>query len=1754
MTTVTDVIARQNDLYGLISRSIDNLNKLGSARITRGAVQSRLGALKANWEKFNAHHDNLVKAKHAEIEPLQYVTENVYALCEEKFHEAHGFMLDMLDQFDCKALHEATVHNATNSATGTHSRRLPRIDLPKFSGDYAQWRHFRDLFTSIVTENNELSDVEKLHYLKMSLTGEPAQQLQNIPINSDNFKRSWELLVTRYDNKRVLIDAQLAALFAIRKVKTAGAKEIKKLLGDVKEALDALEALECPVKSWDHIIVFMIVRKLDVESLKEWETTLGAKSTSPSFGDLEQFLVGRVQTLESIERVIMPFKQQAANSTSVRSQSNARAYAATAAVQQCAVCSSGHYIASYPKYLEKTVNQRREVIVAKNLCFNCLEPHHLKACRTTKRCRFCRKQHHSSLHVAPVESDVSTPSPTTAISVPSATSPTTDISGASQPNGPLGDSHACSHIAQSRIIKRTPVLLATALVAVISQSGEQFQLRALLDQGSEASFISESAAQLLKLSRKPASVPILGIGAHRSDVSNGRVSIEIISRINSAFSLKLEALVLPKLTAYLPPTKIASTHWPHIDGLRLADPKFAMPRKIDLVLGASVYAQILESGIRRGNGESPIAQKTALGWILSGQLSNDNDPLSQTAIYGLQCSLDCELLDLLQRFWQQEEIALSPTATCTPEEAQCEHHFTTTHFRDAHGRFVVRLPFRKSVSDFGDSRAPAFRMLHRMESRFETHASLKTAYTEFLREYLELDHMRLSDSLDSSRREFFLPHHGVIKDSSSTTKLRVVFKGSQKTNRGMSLNDCLHIGPKLQTELTDIIIRWRRHRFVFAADIEKMYRQIRVHQDDWPLQQILWRNSPNEHPREYLLCTVTYGLACAPYLALRCLQQLALESETTRAFAAEIIRCDTYVDDILSGADTIATAEEKMQQLQDTLTAGGFKLKKWIANSPDLLANISAHDQEVSAILPVGDPATHHALGVQWNRLSDRFMFSAPSPPRTVAITKRAVLSFIARIFDPLGWLAPIIITAKIFMQELWAIRLDWDSELPDDLKSQWIDFLEQFKNLSVISIPPWFGTSSDTLDVQLHGFSDVSQHALAATVYIRVVSPSDTRVTLVSAKTKVTPLKRVTIPRLELSAAVLLVKLIRKVRDVLDLNRSISYLWTDSTVTLAWIKSHPSRWKEFVQHRVSFIQELSNSSWHHIAGKENPADLASRGVSPQRLQQERLWWSGPQWLQQPSTEWPASTLMPSSAAQEEERVRSYAVAIVGPEPEIWGLEKRYSSLTKLLRITAWIRRAVERFRKATAAPAAQDPLTPLELDAALAFWIRLTQVTYFSSEIQLIRTNKSLPKSSSLLRLIPFIDTDELLHLRGRLQHSQLDRTEKHPLILPRNARLTELIIDHHHRKTLHGGTQLTLSSIRRQFWILGGRLPIRSFIRRCVVCTHQRAATGQQLMGQLPASRVTPCRPFYHTGVDYAGPLTLKTFRGRGAKTYKGYFIIFTCFSTSAIHLEVATDYSTEGFIAAYKRFTSRRGLCSTITSDCGTNFVGADAELQRLFKASSREWSHIAAHLANDGVAWRFNPPSAPHFGGKWEAGVKSVKFHLRRVIGETLLTYEELTTLLAQIEAILNSRPLTTLSDDPSDVSALTPGHFLVGSVLNAVPEPSLHDLPVNRLSRWQLLRQMIESFWQRWAIEYLSQFQVSSKWHRAHNLFQIGALVLVKDEQRPPTKWPLARIIDVHPGSDGLIRVATVKTATSTFKRPIVKLCLLPKVTNESNQQ
>ncbi|XP_046145649.1 uncharacterized protein LOC123988934 [Osmia bicornis bicornis] len=1137
---------------------------------------------------------------------------------------------------------------------------------------------------------------------------------------------------------------------------------------------------------------------------------------------------------------------------------------------------------------------------------------------------------------------------------------------------------------------------------------------------------------------------------------------------------------------------------------------------------------------------SQIALATIFGWVVLGPLVAGPPHGEKVALHG---AADHELHELLTKFWMQEEVPSKPSLALTPEEQECEAHFSRTHSRDSSGRYVVRLPLLGPRTNLGDSYETALRGLRRIQRRCTANQAYGRLYKEFLQEYEDLGHMQpASESSLGTSTIFYLPHHGVLTSKGSQPKLRVVFNGSSATSSGTSLNDLMHTGAKLQLDISDVLLRFRRFRYVFTTDIVKMFRQVAVHPADWDLQRILW-SDPQGKTVSYQLTTVTYGTRSAPFLAASALLQLVHDEGHRHPLAVPPLLKGRYVDDILGGGDTVKEAEEVAVQLTQLCRAGGFPLQKWSSNCPELLKVISGDGDTSSSTMDFSDLPTR-ILGLSWQPLADHFWFSAARTFRD-AVTKRTILSEVARLFDPLGFLAPLTIRAKILLQELWLEQLGWDEPLPPSTALRWTTFRTELQDLSDLHIPRWLNLTPEGR-VEIHGFSDASQHALAAVVYLRISSStSSATLSLVCAKTKVAPLKRLTIPRLELTAALLLARLAQYVRNTLELSSAPVHLWMDSAVALTWISHHPSRWKEFVRNRVGAIQDaLPGARWKFISGRDNPADCASRGLTPTQLKAHTLWWTGPDWLRAPPHEWPTGQSTPHPDAALEERPKVTHVATVEQHPFLLQLIERCSSLTRLLRVVATCLRAAARFRRLPNS-SLNNPLSPKDLAHAQLSLTRATQGFHFPSELRTLLKGGTLPRAHPLSRLTAFVDRDGILRVGGRLQHAPLDSDARHPAILPRESILADLLIKDAHLRTLHGGTQATLAHLRRSHWILGGRAPVRAHILRCVRCARFRGLRAAQLMGQLPPARVTPARAFLSTGVDYAGPVLLRTWKGRGAKTFKGWIALFVCFATSAVHLELVSDYSSDGFLAAYRRFISRRGICQTLFSDCGTNFQGADAELRRLFASASKELHELAGRLANDGTKWEFNPPAAPHFGGKWEAAVRSVKHHLRRTIGDTLLTFEELTTLLIQVEAILNSRPLCPLTEDPEDLSALTPGHFLIGDALTSVPEPSLTSIVSSRLSRWQLIQQKVQHFWTRWAAECLHNYQTISKWHHPSHELKVGSLVLLTDERLPPSKWPLARILQLHPGKDGLTRVVTLKTVSSTLQRPITKLAVLP---------
>lgn len=336
-----------------------------------------------------------------------------------------------------------------------------------------------------------------------------------------------------------------------------------------------------------------------------------------------------------------------------------------------------------------------------------------------------------------------------------------------------------------------------------------------------------------------------------------------------------------------------------------------------------------------------------------------------------------------------------------------------------------------------------------------------------------------------------------------------------------------------------------------------------------------------------------------------------------------------------------------------------------------------------------------------------------------------------------------------------------------------------------------------------------------------------------------------------------------------------------------------------------------------------------------------------------------------------------------------------------------------------------------------------------------------------------------------------------------------------------------------------------MRKVLRKCLNCFRYRPRLMNNIMGNLPATRLSAVRPFLNSGVDYAGPISIKLSHGRKPKLSKAYIALFICFATKAIHIELVGDLTTESFLGALKRFISRRGHVLNLYSDNGTNFVGASRELGKFIQTKTFR-DTVSDSLSNQKITWHFIPPRSPHFGGLWESGIKSVKSHIKKVLGLSILTYEEMYTFLTRVEACLNSRPLTPLSDDPNDLSVLTPGHFLIGAPLTGMEEPSYMDVTLNRLSRWQVIDKLHQGFWRRWSREYLPTLQQRIKWKtQSSDICIPGILVLVQEDNLPSQSWKVGRVVETHKGADGIVRVATVRVGNGCIKRSINRLCILP---------
>lgn len=1565
----------------------------------------------------------------------------------------------------------------------------PKLDVPLFDGNIASWADFKSLFDNLVHSAEHITPVSKLQFLRTRLKGEALSIVARYALTDVNYNLAYTDLVNRYDNKRRLGSYLLQQILQFKQ------GNLVSYLEKHRHATSELKALDLP--SLDDFLLFeLCYQNLPVTIQRLLDRELDSNQV-PTLNELLQF----IQVLARSDELRNDKLMHQDKPTKVNKTVN-KAFVSVISNKtpkfNCKVCKGDHKLQICTKFLEMSIDQRIKTAKALGHCLNCLNWHQ-NACKSTCQCQTCgSKEHHTLLHQPTLPPKVETDSAIPAI---------------------------VNSCVQNR---RSNVLFGTLLCYAKDCFGKLHTIRAVIDSCSDVSIITSHLVKRLGLPIKRASFDVQGI-TQAIMKPKGCTNVELKS-ITSNHDLLVQAVILNRICPDLPSECASSSLSTQFDNLQLADPAFFKKAPIDMLLGADVFQDCLSDEVPSIVKGRPSALRTIFGWIIIGNTlennlqSNDQYTGSPLVMFTKIDSLE----NLISRFWEQEHVDFRPVSN--PEDEECESNFMESHYR-LNGRYVVKIPFKSLHPTLGSNRKIAESCYLNLEKKFLNKPDLETSYNEFLIEYLKAGHMQVT----SDQMNYILPHHAVFK-ASSTTKVRVVFDGSAKDHLGISLNDRQYAGPKLQANIDSIIMNFRFHQVAVTSDIKQMYRQILIHPADRHYQHILWRPEKGADIQEFELNTVTYGLTSSPYLAQRVLRQLAADDGENYPLAAHAIKAHCFMDDFCTGASTEKEAKILIDQLINLLQLGGFELRKWITNVPDILSNLPDAHCEKPVTFHDGEPGIK-ILGLIWEPSSDSFRYVVV-PFNASVVTKRSVLSYIAKIHDTMGLLNPIIFAAKYFIQLLWLAHLDWDEQLDPKLHRQWTKFCLDFPDIAQIRIPRHIKVGKYRLIM----FSDASEKGMAAVAYIQVESNNEIiDVRVVKAKSQVAPLKKLTINRLELGAAVLSAKLANNILTTIDVPVESSHFFTDSKTVLFWLRKPTHTLKIYEANRINQIHDLTAScTWRHISSAENPADLNSRGATVAELQTSSLWWQGPAFLQTHVSSWKFLYDIPEEVEEENCDIgQSYVTTSIEPN-DLFIYIQKFSSYTKLLRVMAYVLRFIQNCKKSSS-ERRQQFLSAIEIKTSLYSCLRLVQHSEFSEEIECLRLDK--PLSRELRKLTPFYDPDlHLLRVGGRLtEASHLPKDTRHPFLLRKSSFFSKLICEYYHKTLMHAGPRTTEATIRAKFWILALHSLVKSVINRCHICYKLRNKPLQPLMAQLPSARVTVAYAFESCALDLGGPFATKESNVKKSTIFKSYLCLFVCLKTRAVHLEMVTDLSTPALLLAFQRFCARRGTPSTIYSDCGTNLKGASRYLKECATFLNNNSDIISSSAAAVGTVWHFNAPHAPNFNGMAEAGIKSAKNLLLRQVGQRTLTFEEFSTLLCRIEAILNSRPITISSTDPNENHYLTPGHFITGRQMMSPPE----DIPVgitsNYNERWKEVQELSQSFWRTWSKHYLHQLMQREKWNSASSNIQVGELVYVTGIQSSPLSWPLGKVEEVFPGKDGVVRVVKVKIGSSFFTRPVNKL-------------
>lgn len=1651
-------------------------------------IETLMADMEVKGDKYAQIRAKLLSLEELHSELKRLDDELLYAMLEDseekeiekEMEDARAYHEKWLLILEKIKLIEADLKNNTKTGEVKRNFKLPHLELKKFDGNLKNWLPFWGQYKKI-HEDVSIDNDDKHQYLQMCME---TQELKSLVESYQpcNYKQCIEEIKKRYAKEELLIQIYVRELLALILIKTE--LDLTTLYDKMNAQLRALESLGVTKEKYSAFILPMVESALPQDILKVWErNTSHTNSMEDELNNLLSFLQREV---ESDQRIILS-KNTFMSIHKDKEESGSPVASASSLFTvnnkedkkfSCIWCDkSNHNSTECYKIYKMTLEQRKQHLKNKKVCSICFKTgHFFKTCKAFVKCFICQKRHQTILCPEQKTSEEKTSKVTS-----------TNASSASQGS----------------------TMLQTVVVEV-EHKGKKIPVRALYDSGSQRTYIKQDVVD--KLGMSPDNTEILshslfgGVETKSRELKSYNVTVK---SLDHCFEIDMIALSQDCICSNVPKVNLKDKKLSkllHENNIKLTDKGDIS--EIGLLIGAD-FSGFLSTGtlIQLENGL--VAFKTRLGWALQGKQVGVNINNTSTT------TLTCINNDILTGYWSLETLGIQdPAAVKSKETAEAEvlAAFEENITTNSEGRYEVQLPFKAGYEDLLSNYDVAKTRLGSTTKKLVTCGKFDD-YNAIFEEWQSLGIIEKVPVPEIQHdKGHYLPHRPVIKESSLTSALRPVFDASATAKNGLSLNNCLEKGCNFIDLIPNLLIGFRRGAIGVTSDIAKAFLQISVptyHRNY--LKFLWWEDASLEQIIEYRHCRVVFGLTSSPFLLsatlIHHLNSITGEYQNT----AQHLKRSMYVDNCLTSLDTEEDTRRFIAESKHIMSEAKFNLRLWVT-SP--LPINETGKQEISV------------LGLNWDTASDQLSCNTKSLPTCEAlekVTKRQLLSITQKVFDPIGYTAPVMLIPKLILRETCQRKLAWDNKVPSDLLHKFKEWYKYITYLNDCKIPRRLSAEIlNKCEVSLQLFCDASKDGYGACVLLRAEKENKVTVQMIAAKAKVAPPEKVTIPRLELLAALIGSRLLASVRESLALPNCPEYCWTDSGVTLCWIKRELPL-NTYVGNRIKEIRKHTNiNNWHHIPGEENWADLASRGCNAKNLLHCR-WWEGPAWLQLAPEEWPHSELVVDERQVNLETKKTVCSAqACSTESLLERIQNYFSNYTKVVRMTAWILRFIYNAKNIN--NKRQKEITYNEYNKAEKLLIKLIQRD----------NNEYLEKANT--SLTQYKDSEGIIRVKTKLiLSSEFSETVKLPYLLPAKNQLVVMMVRERHVLLQHAGADCMITDLRTRFWIVGIRRLVKTVIFNCIVCKRHKSRPVQAPTAPLPTERLEGAMPFQTTGVDLAGPLYLNS----GDKCW---IVLFTCAVYRAVHLELIKSLSTEAFIMSLRRFIARRGRSDLLMSDNGTNFVGTKNLLNSL------DWEELQRQSTIRRFAWKMNAPTAAWWGGFWERLIRVMKELLRRILGNASVSYDELQTLMCDCEATMNGRPLTYVNDDKGEcLEPLTPAHFIQPMPVTDVSDLDQIDA-TNLNRRLQYLHNIREQFRNRFKTEYLTLLVQRGK--EKKDDLNIGDIVLIVTEEKR-IKWPLGVVIDIMKGKDEIGRTVRVRTAMGLKVRPVQKLYKLEVSSGDS---